>query len=134
MPKLSRRSFLKASAGAAGVTSLAGGLVGASWAQELTKGGRSTNRTTGLPRVAIPSTCLQCQARCGILGFVEDGALVKIEGNPKDPNNRGKLCARGQAGVNHLTNPDRLVYPIRRTGPRGSGQFKRISWEEAYAE
>ncbi|TAK30063.1 MAG: twin-arginine translocation signal domain-containing protein [Chloroflexota bacterium] len=134
MPKLSRRSFLKASAAVAGVSTLAGGVVGVSRAQELSKGGRTVNRTTGLPRVTIPSTCLQCQARCGILGFIEDGALVKIEGNPKDPNSRGKLCARGQAGINHLTNPDRLVYPMRRTGPRGSGQFKRISWEEAYAE
>lgn len=55
----------------------------------------------------------------------------KLEGNPAHPISRGKICARGQAGVQVLYNPDRIQSPMRRVGPRGSGRFQAISWEEA---
>ncbi len=113
------------------MAALGAGLGALAQAQELAPGGRTVSRTTGGPRRAIPSTCLQCSARCGILGFVEEGQLVKIEGNPKDPNNRGRLCAKGQAGLNHVYNPDRLLYPLRRVGPRGSNVWQRVSWDVA---
>lgn len=101
-------------------------------AAELSYGGRSISRTTGVPRYALPSTCLMCPARCGIVGFVEDDKLVKLEGNPRDPNSRGRLCAKGVAGVQYTYNPDRLLHPLKRAGARGEEKWTRITWEEAY--
>jgi anaerobic selenocysteine-containing dehydrogenase len=89
---------------------------------------------TGKERKAIPSACWQCVSRDGIICYVEDCRLVKIEGNPKLPRTNGKLCSRGQAGINQVYNPDRLIYPLKRVGKRGEGIWKRISWEKAIDE
>jgi len=96
--------------------------------------GRSVSRTTGRIRKSIPGVCMMCPASCGILGYLEYGKVVKISGNPLDPNSRGKLCAKGIAGLNHLYNPDRLLYPMKRVGKRGEGRWKQISWDEALNE
>ena len=84
--------------------------------------------------VQVPGMCQLCSTVCGIIGHVKDGRILKIDGNPKDPNSRGRLCARGQAGLNHQYHPERLLYPLRRVGARGAGQWRRITWEEAYTE
>jgi anaerobic selenocysteine-containing dehydrogenase len=76
------------------------------------------------------SSCTACPAGCGILVRVSEGRAKKIEGNPAHPVNRGRLCARGQAILQELYHPDRLQHPLRRSGPRGSGNFQKISWEE----
>lgn len=76
------------------------------------------------------SSCRFCPAGCGILVRVSEGRAKKIEGNPVHPVNRGKLCARGQAILQELYHPDRIPQPLKRSGPRGSGKFTRISWEE----
>jgi anaerobic selenocysteine-containing dehydrogenase len=72
--------------------------------------------------------------RDGIIGYVEDGRLVKIEGNHRLPRTGGKICAKGQAGVNQVYDPDRILYPLKRIGKRGEGKWKRISWKEALDE
>jgi len=128
---ITRREFLKWAfwAGAAGLAYNYGLL-----ATELTRGGRSIGRTTGAPRIAIPTVCRMCPARCGILAFLEDGVLVKIEGNPKDPNARGGICAKGISALQLFIHPDRILSPLRRSGPRGSGSFEPISWDEALEE
>jgi anaerobic selenocysteine-containing dehydrogenase len=77
------------------------------------------------------STCRSCAAGCGILVRVSEGRAKKIEGNPLHPVNRGKLCARGQAALQELYHPDRIRQPLKRSGSRGSGEFTKISWEEA---
>ena len=82
----------------------------------------------------VPGMCQLCSTVCGIVGHVKEGRVLKIEGNPNDPNSRGHLCARGQAGLNHLYHPERLLYPLRRVGKRGEGKWKRISWDEALDE
>ncbi len=76
------------------------------------------------------SSCRFCPAGCGILVRVSEGRAKKIEGNPAHPVNRGKLCARGQAVLQELYHPDRVPQPLKRSGPRGSNQFTKISWEE----
>lgn len=96
--------------------------------------GKSVSRTTGRMRKSIPSVCMMCPASCGILGYLEYGKVAKISGNPLDPNSRGRLCARGIAGLNHLYNPDRIPFPLRRVGRRGEGRWKQISWDEAFNE
>ena len=82
----------------------------------------------------VPGMCQLCSTVCGTIGHVKDGRLIKIEGNPNDPNSRGYLCARGHAGLNHLYHPERLLYPLKRVGKRGEGKWKRISWDEALDE
>ncbi len=77
------------------------------------------------------STCRFCPAGCGILVRVSEGRAKKIEGNPLHPVNRGKLCARGQAILQELYHADRIQQPLKRSGSRGSGQFVKISWDEA---
>lgn len=77
------------------------------------------------------STCRSCPSGCGILVRVSEGRAKKIEGNPLHPVSRGKLCARGQAALQELYHPDRVPQPLKRSGARGSGQFTKITWEEA---
>jgi thiosulfate reductase/polysulfide reductase chain A len=62
---------------------------------------------------------------------VEDGRVVRVAGNPDHPRSRGRLCARGNAGWRAIEDPDRLRYPLLRTGRRGEGQWRRISWDQA---
>jgi menaquinone reductase, molybdopterin-binding-like subunit len=77
------------------------------------------------------STCAMCDAGCGILVRTRDHKANKLEGNPQHPVNRGALCAKGQAGLQVLYNPDRIKTPLKRVGERGSGQFAETSWDEA---
>lgn len=77
------------------------------------------------------TTCYMCACRCGINVHLKDGKVAYIEGNRDHPVNRGVLCAKGSAGIMQINAPSRLRAPLRRTGPRGSGQFQEISWEEA---
>jgi anaerobic selenocysteine-containing dehydrogenase len=97
----------------------------------LEPGGRDFSPATRKERKKIPSACWQCVSRCGIVGYLENGRLVKIEGNPEMIRTRGKLCPRGQAGINQVYNPDRLLHPLKRKGKRGEGLWERISWSEA---
>src|SRR5262252_307498 len=78
-----------------------------------------------------PSTCGMCPAGCGIIVRTREHKANKIEGNPLHPVNLGALCARGQAGLQVLYNPDRLTGPLKLVGARGSGEFAPISWDEA---
>ena len=105
-----------------------------------------------IPGIAVlkPSVCTLCSAGCGLSvrvmqgdaevvrhgkqGIVSMGLAKKLEGNPQNPVNAGKLCARGQAGLLALYHPDRITQPIRRSGPRGSGQYQGISWDDAIKE
>ena len=77
------------------------------------------------------TTCYMCACRCGINVHLKDGRVAYIEGNRDHPVNKGVLCAKGAAGIMQVTAPSRLSAPLRRVGPRGSGQFEEISWDEA---
>ena len=79
----------------------------------------------------IATHCEMCFWRCGVLASVADGKVVRLEGNPDHPLTQGRLCARGNAGTSLLYDPDRLKFPLLRTGKRGEGQFKRATWDEA---
>ncbi|MEM7262347.1 MAG: molybdopterin-dependent oxidoreductase [Planctomycetota bacterium] len=80
----------------------------------------------------IPTTCFNCEAGCGLLAYVdhETGQVDKIEGNPLHPGSRGRNCAKGPATINQMTDPERILHPMKRVGPRGSGQWKEVTWEE----
>jgi anaerobic selenocysteine-containing dehydrogenase len=77
------------------------------------------------------TTCYMCACRCGINVHLKDGKVAYIEGNKDHPVNQGVLCAKGSAGIMQVNAPSRLDAPLMRVGPRGSGEFKKISWEEA---
>jgi anaerobic selenocysteine-containing dehydrogenase len=77
------------------------------------------------------TTCYMCACRCGINVHLKDGRVTYIEGNRDHPVNKGVLCAKGASGIMQVTAPSRLRAPLRRVGPRGSGAFEEISWEEA---
>ena len=77
------------------------------------------------------TTCYMCACRCGINVHMKDGKVVYIEGNRDHPINKGVLCAKGSAGIMQVNAPSRLRAPLKRVGPRGSGEFEEISWDEA---
>jgi sulfite dehydrogenase (quinone) subunit SoeA len=79
------------------------------------------------------TTCYMCACRCGIKVHLRDGTLRYIEGNRDHPVNRGVLCGKGSAGIMNVLSPARLRKPLLRVGPRGSGEFKEIEWDEAMA-
>lgn len=101
---------------------------------------------------AIPSVCLACNARCGIIAGVKDGRMINISGNPYHPYNMQlnelpyetpfekaletecPLCSKGSDTINHTYSPYRLIKPLKRSGPRGSGQFEPIEWETLIKE
>ncbi|MEE8538297.1 MAG: molybdopterin-dependent oxidoreductase [Woeseiaceae bacterium] len=76
------------------------------------------------------TVCNQCSAGCGISVRIREGKAKKIEGNPVHPVSQGRLCARGQSGLNVLYNPDRIREPLTNAGQRGTGDFYPISWDE----
>jgi anaerobic selenocysteine-containing dehydrogenase len=84
----------------------------------------------------IPSICFNCESACGILAYVDKETLDirKIEGNPVHPGSRGRTCAKGVVTPNQLEDPDRVLYPLRRTGKRGGGEWKRVTWDEVLDE
>lgn len=84
----------------------------------------------------LPTTCFNCESGCGLLAYVdqETRQIRKFEGNPHHPGSRGRCCAKGPATINQLTDPDRILYPLRRKGERGSGQWERVSWEAVLDE
>jgi len=92
----------------------------------------AVSRTSLKPLQAIPTTCEQCPAGCGIIAYLDGERLVQLLGNPRHPNNQGGICAKGIAGINLVNDPERLLYPMKRIGPRGSGQWTKITWDEAY--
>jgi len=77
------------------------------------------------------TTCYMCACRCGINVHMKEGKVAYIEGNKDHPVNKGVLCAKGSAGIMQVNAPSRLKSPLKRVGPRGSGEFEEISWEEA---
>ncbi|MFZ5556512.1 MAG: molybdopterin-containing oxidoreductase family protein [Pseudomonadota bacterium] len=82
----------------------------------------------------IKSFCYTCPWQCPTEVFVRDGQVVYHKGNPESPNNIGSRCAKGMASWWITRDPDRLKYPMLRTNPKGQrGQFKRISWDEAFS-
>jgi len=133
MPKISRRDLLQY-IGAGGI-GVAGGILYGEGVQR--------NVEFLIPQVVPPedyspgvaswynTVCNQCSAGCGISVRIREGKAKKIEGNPVHPVSQGRLCARGQAGLNALYNPDRIRSPLQNATQQGFGNAAEISWDEA---
>ncbi len=129
MPEgLSRRSFIKLAA-TAGAAAAVPGCEPAS-RKLIPYVVPDENVTPGMPSF-YATTCAECSAGCGIVATVREGRVTKLEGNPADPISAGAICARGQAALQGLYNPDRIANPMLRGD---GGSLKRISWDEATAQ
>lgn len=91
----------------------------------------ATSKQLTIVRGACPH---DCPDTCAMLYHVDDGKLVDVKGDPDHPMTRGALCVKVKNFHEHHYQPDRLLYPMRRTGVKGSGEFERITWDEALAE
>lgn len=130
--EISRRDFIKVAGVSMAATAVLTGCGPASryvvrepYAQmpEYTYNGQSTFYAT---------TCRECPAGCGLIVRTMQGRALKVEGNPNHPVNRGKTCARGQASLQGLYNPDRIQNPLKQAA-RGGKEFSDLSWDEAIA-
>lgn len=125
MNVLSRRKFLKIS-GATVVTAAA--LAGS--AKTFVNAAESYSKPKGLQ--VIPSYCDLCFWKCGLLAYVKDGELWKVEGNPKDPLSNGRLCPRGTGGIGAYFDKERLKSPLIRKSERGEEKWVEVTWNEAF--
>jgi hypothetical protein len=84
----------------------------------------------------VPTTCFNCESACGLLAYVDKDTLQvrKFEGNPAAHGSRGRNCAKGPATINQVTDPDRILYPLKRVGERGEGRWERVSWDDVLDE
>ena len=126
MPEgLSRRSFLKVAAGAGAAAAIPGCEPAARKLVPYVVPDK--NVSAGIPSF-FATTCNECPAQCGLIATVREGRATHLDGNPADPISSGSICARGQAGLQGLYNPDRLAFPQKRDG---TGALTKIEWDEA---
>ena len=145
----SRRNFIK------GAMALSGLLAASGCMRE---GGKPKDWITGAPEPdaaegakVVRTVCLGCHSACGLQVKTMNGVAVKIDGNPYHPNVKedhllfatdpkeaervnGTVCAKGGATMQTMYNPYRIQHPLKRVGPRGSGKWKTITWDQAYDE
>jgi len=117
MPSLNRRRFVQIAAAGAAVT---------------TQIGCGRKPSTLGQRAEIPTTCELCPNKCSVIAVVENGLIRKLNPNPENPKSRGMLCARGNAGMLQVYDPDRLKKPLIRAGARGEGKWREATWDEAF--
>ena len=98
--------------------------------------GKAWPRKVARRYTLVPTVCFNCESACGLLAYVDRETLDirKFEGNPAHPGSRGRNCAKGPATLNQVYDPERILYPLKRVGPRGAGRWKRITWDEALRE
>ncbi|NCO83106.1 MAG: hypothetical protein COZ31_12070 [Nitrospirae bacterium CG_4_10_14_3_um_filter_44_29] len=157
--EMKRRTFLKVSAATITAAAIAANfkdVEAAEWKKQIGKSGSQPDPVDGEMKI-VRSVCLMCHGGCGIQAKVVNGELVRLTGNPYHPNTYdytakgdiveesdldggatgkdvGTLCPKGQSGIYALYSPFRLQHPLKRVGPRGSGKWKTISWNQAIKE
>ena len=75
-----------------------------------------------------------CPDTCSLVTTVENGKAIRVQGNPQHPMTDGVLCTKVSRYTERTYHPDRILHPMKRTGPKGSGQFAPVSWEEALSD
>ncbi|KMY66767.1 nitrate reductase [Desulfocarbo indianensis] len=125
--RFSRRRLLKLSGAAA-----LGGILGGPGALAGGRAWAAAPAAKAAPEMSRHfSACDMCFNKCGLIARVRDGVVRKLDPNPRYLKSRGMLCARGNAGIRQLYDPNRLKYPLLRKGARGEGKWQRLSWEQA---
>lgn len=157
-PGIDRRTFLKVSGALAAVPLASQVFTRKAYAAPSVVTGENPPDGVETAEDIIYTVCQMCHSRCGVRARLKEGILVKLDGNPYHPNNRdvdennrphrvpfgtapadavkelGRMCLKGQAGVQTLYDPYRVQHPLKRVGPRNSGSWEAISWERAFAE
>ena len=151
-PTLDRRRFLELSATVAAAVTIAPAVLKGRTAESAVYGNPDPlESSSGV--ATIFSMCLMCHSRCGIMAKVANGVLLKVDGSPYHPNCldpedrvpyetpveqarlvRGKNCAKSQAYPTLIYDPQRVLTPLKRVGPRGGGTWQSISWQQALDE
>ena len=90
--------------------------------------------TTPATRIVLGACPHDCPDTCALLTTVQDGVAIKVQGNPDHPHTAGVLCAKVSRYAQRTHHPERLLQPLQRSGPKGSGQFVPVSWDHALAE
>ncbi len=72
-----------------------------------------------------------CPDTCALVTTVEDGVAIKVQGNPDHRHTDGALCTKVSRYAERSYHPERVLYPLKRVGPKGAGQFERVSWDAA---
>jgi thiosulfate reductase/polysulfide reductase chain A len=132
----SRRKFLQGTItmSVVGATALSTNLLSSGDGQSAKSGAISFHNTkTGNGSShEVATLCEMCVNKCAAIARVENGVVTKLNPNPMFPKSKNMLCARGNAGIQALYDPDRLKYPMIRIGEKGEGKFRRVTWDEAY--
>jgi len=128
---LTRRTFVKAATVAGAALTMGSALAGC-----VDNSSTTTETPTDLNGVATDyygSVCHGCIQECPCKVYVQDGVVVKVEGHPDGPTNQGSMCLKGLNQIHTCYSPRRVLYPLKRTGPRGAAnaQWERISWDDA---
>ncbi len=122
-PGVSRRGFLQGAA----IATAAGALVPSLGCARFLRRGNQAKA----PARVVPTACEVCPNKCAVLAVTEGGRIRKLDPNPASPKSRGMLCARGNAAVKSVYDPDRVKQPLIRAGARGEGKWRTASWDEA---
>jgi thiosulfate reductase/polysulfide reductase chain A len=123
--EISRRRFLQ---GSVALSVLGGTSIGAN---EIMKKESTKTSSDNLLLKKVPTVCEMCVNKCAAIAQVKNGVVTKLDPNPYFPKSKNMLCARGDAGIHALYDPDRLKYPLIRIGEKGEGKFRRATWDEA---
>jgi len=126
--EISRRRFLQGSV----ALSIAGG-VSLSPSAIMASASANANPEDFGKTKKVATLCEMCVNKCAAFAFVRNGIVTKLDPNPYFPKSRNMLCPRGNAGLASIYDPDRLKYPLIRDGEKGSGKFRRATWDEAYS-
>lgn len=132
---LTRRAFIAGTAALGAAAALAGTATQTltAYAEDKKTGATSSDATE--IKHEWCQMCGPARTHCSTLCHIKDGRWVHVEGNPKAGNNYGRgsksLCAKGNAAMGVLYSPNRLLYPMKRTGEKGEGKFERTTWDEA---
>ena len=121
--RMDRRLFLQA----AGVTAGVAATTQVGCLKYFRKG-----RTVSNDDRQVPTTCELCPNKCSAIAVVEGGIVRKLNPNPENPKSRAMLCARGNAAIKQVYDPDRIKHPMIRVGARGEGKWKKATWDEAF--
>ena len=121
---MTRRSFTKAAA----LSAAAAAIAGTSSVNNLV---HSEKAYASDEVKLVHTSCRACISNCGIIAHVQNGRVIKLEGDPADPMSEGRVCPKGLSGIQALYHPNRNKYPMKRVGERGGNQWERISWDEA---
>ena len=87
-----------------------------------------------MTRQIIKTVCQMCYFYCGLDVTVENGRITRVEGMSESPVNQGRLCVKGLASPQLVSDPNRIMTPLRRAGERGSGRWERVTWDQAIGE